>query len=372
MKRWGLIILMLLIIGVVSTGRIAYGDDAAWEKLVKAAEEEGELRVYATNSVGRLNVIWDQFRKRFPKIKLTPVAPGRGSRVILLLSSERRAGKYLADVLLANPRAVYRDFHGRAKILAPIPPVLVLPEVRDKSKWWQGQHWYNDEEQQFVFIYESSIYGPNIYYNTKLVDPKQFKSTWDILDPKWKGKIEAFDIIGSGQTGSTALTLLYHHPQVGPKFLKKLYGDMDATLFRSLQQSTDWLATGRFQICFLCRDVQRAAEQGLPVAELDPYQLKEKVGVGAGSGALGLLKDAPHPNAAAVFINWYLSREGQMAYKLANADDDGRSSLREDLPLTMLPEAARRRKDVEYIFINRPDWVDFKPISDTIKNAMKK
>ena len=73
-------------------------------------------------------------------------------------------------------RAVYRDFHGRAKILAPIPPVLVLPEVSDKSKWWQGQHWYNDEEQQFVFIYESSIYGPNIYYNTKLVDPKQFKS----------------------------------------------------------------------------------------------------------------------------------------------------------------------------------------------------
>ena len=47
-------------------------------------------------------------------------------------------------------------------------------------------------------------------------------------------------------------------------------------------------------------------------------------------------------------------------------------ALREDLPLTMVPEPARRRKDVEYIFINRPEWVDFKPISDTIKKAMKR
>lgn len=349
----------------------AMAAEAAWNSLVQAAEAEGEVRVYATNSVGRLEVIWEQFRERYPKIKLTPVTPGRGNQVILVLGSERRAGKYLADVLLANPGALYREIHGRAKILAPIPPILHLPEVRDLSKWWQGKHWYNDDEQQYVFIYESSIYGSNIYYNTKLVDPKQFRSVWDILEPRWKGKIEAFDIIGSGQSGSTAFTLFYYHPEVGPKFLQKLYGEMGVTLFRNLQQSTDWLAAGRFQLCFVCRDVPRAAEQGLPVAELDPYQLKEKVGLGAGSGALGLLKDAPHPNAAALFINWYLSREGQMAYKLANVNDQGRASLREDLPEGMIPPGARRRKGVEYIFINRPEWVDFKPITDTIKQAMK-
>lgn len=344
---------------------------AAWNKLVQAAEKEGEVRVYATNSVGDLPIIWQTFQKRFPKIKLIPVTPGRGNEVVLLLTAERRAGKFLADVLLANPRAVYRDFHGRAKVLAPIPPILVHPEVR-AANWWQGKHWYNDEENAHVFIYESSIFGPSIYYNTKLVDPKEIKSAWDLVNAKWKGKILAFDIVGSGQTGSTALSLLYHNPDVGPKFLEKLYGDMGTTLFRNLQQGTDWLAAGRFTFCLLCRDVQRAAEQGLPVAELDPYQLKERVGIGAGSGALGLLKDAPHPNAAALFINWYLSREGQIAYKQANMDEYDRTSLREDLPAEYVPPAARRRKDVEYIFINRPEWVDFTPITDLIKRATSK
>ncbi|MBM4261364.1 MAG: extracellular solute-binding protein [Deltaproteobacteria bacterium] len=354
-----------------SAGQAPVSSQATWEKLVQAAEKEGEVRVYATNSVGNLPIIWQTFQKRFPKIKLTPVTPGRGNEVILLLSSERRAGKYLADVLLANPRAVYRDFHGKAKVLAPLPPILVHPEVR-ASHWWQGKHWYNDEEGAHVFIYESSIFGPNLYYNTKLVDPKEIKSTWDVLQPKWKGKMLAFDIVGSGQTGSTALTLLYHNPDVGPKFLERLYGEMDTTLFRNLQQGTDWLAAGKFSFCLLCRDVQRAAEQGLPVAELDPYQLKEKVGIGAGSGALGMLKDAPHPNAAAVFINWYLSREGQIAYKQANMDEDDRASLREDLPAELVAPAARRRKGVEYIFINRPEWVDFQPISDLIRKATGK
>jgi iron(III) transport system substrate-binding protein len=331
--------------------QISEPSSAAWDRLVQGAEREGEVHVYATNSVGNLAIIWQTFQKRFPKIKLVPVTPGRGNEVILVLSAERRAGKFLADVLLANPRAVYRDFHGRAKALAPIPPILLSPEVR-ASNWWQSKHWYNDEENAYVFIYESSIFGPSIYYNTKLVDAKEIKSTWDIVNPKWKGRIEAFDIVGSGQTGSTALTLLFHNPDVG--------------------QGTDWLASGKFAFCLLCRDVQRAAEQGLPVAELDPYQLKEKVGIGAGSGALGLLKDAPHPNAAAVFINWYLSREGQIAYKQANLDEDDRASLREDLPPEIVPPAARRRKGVEYIFINRPEWVDFSPISDLIKRATGK
>lgn len=344
---------------------------AAWDKLVRAAEKEGEVRVYATNSVGNLPIIWQTFQKRFPKIKLTPVTPGRGNEVILLLSSERRAGRFMADVLLANPRAVYRDFHGKTKVLAPLPPILVHPEVSPRH-WWQGKHWYNDEENAHVFIYESSIFGPSIYYNTKLVDPKEIKSTWDILNAKWKGKIVAFDIVGSGQTGSTALTLLYYNPDVGPKFLEKLYGEMDTTLFRNIQQGTDWLAAGKFAFCLLCRDVQRAAEQGLPVAELNPYQLKEKLGIGAGSGALGMLKDAPNPNAAAVFINWYLTREGQIAYKQANLDEDDRASLREDLPAEILHDASRRRKGVEYIFINRPEWVDFQPISGAIKRATGK
>ncbi len=79
----------------------------------------------------------------------------------------------------------------------------------------------------------------------------------------------------------------------------------------------------------------------------------------------------PHPSAAKVFINWYLSREGQTAFRLANTgqDDEGTTSMREDLPLEIVPELARRRKDVDYLEVTRPDWMDWKPVQAVIEEA---
>ena len=46
---------------------VALAAQARWEDVVRAAEKEGEVSVYATNSVGDLNVIWDAFKKKFPR-----------------------------------------------------------------------------------------------------------------------------------------------------------------------------------------------------------------------------------------------------------------------------------------------------------------
>ncbi len=73
------------------------------EKVVKAAEEEGQVRIYASNSVGNLQVIWDAFQKRYSRIKLTGAAVGRGSDMVPRIIAERRAGKYLADLFLGAP-----------------------------------------------------------------------------------------------------------------------------------------------------------------------------------------------------------------------------------------------------------------------------
>ena len=53
---------------------------------------------------------------------------------------------------------------------------------------------YSDPEGQYVFNYVGSATYGAVNYNTKLVDLKDFKSYWDLLNPKWKGKIEARDI----------------------------------------------------------------------------------------------------------------------------------------------------------------------------------
>ena len=339
-----------------------------WDAVVKRAEEEGQVSVYATDSIGNAPMIWAAFQKRYPKIKIIGTSMGRGSDLFPKLFAERRAGKFLTDVFLGAPTAIYQNLY-RAKIVEPIAPMLVQPGVTDVSKWWMGKHHYIDPEGQYVFMYESALYGPPISFNTNLINEKEIKSAWDLVQPQWKGKYAALQI-GPNQ-GSTALTYVYHHPQLGPKFIERVYRDLEPTMFRELRQGTDWLSQGKFPLCFLCRRIDRAAMQGLPVAELNPYQVEEKPGLGSGSGALVLMNRYPNPNGAKVFLNWFLSLEGQIAFRQANTDELRVGSLREDLPPDILPPLARRRKDKDYIWINRPEWMDFKPINNLLEELRK-
>ena len=355
-------IVLLLVAGVGSAAEVG------WDSVVKKAEEEGQVTVYATDSIGNAQTIWSAFQKRYPKIKLIGTSMGRGSDLFPKLYGERRAGKFLADVFLGAPSAIYLNLY-RAKIIEPITPTLIHPGVIDLSKWWMGKHHYVDAEGQYIFMYESALYGPPISFNTNLVNEKEIKSAWDLVQPRWKEKYQALQI-GATQ-GSTALTYVYHHPELGPKFIERIYRDMEPTLFRDLRQGVDWLSQGKYALCFLCRRIDRAAIQGLPVAELDPYQIKERPGIGSGSGALVLMDRHPHPNGARVFINWYLSQEGQIAFLQANRDELRVNSLREDLPPDIVPPTAARRKDRDYLLINRPEWMDFTPIQKLLEDIRK-
>ena len=87
---------------------------------------------------------------------------------------------------------------------------------------------------------------------------------------------------------------------------------MEVTLFRDFRQGPDWLATGKYAICFFC-DVDILKQQGLPVDTFGPRVFKEGGGLVQQFGTVALLNRAPHPNAAKVFINWLLSRKGQIA-----------------------------------------------------------
>ncbi len=364
------VVLLALASFLVAQG--AMGAQPRWEDVVRAAEKEGEVTVYATNSVGDLQVIWDAFKKKFPKIKLNAFGISTTSEIVTKVMAERRASQFLVDVMLGAPGATYNSFY-RGKTLDPLPPpALILQEVTDLSKWWKGKHRYVDSEGQYVFVYQSTLYGPPLHYNTKLINLESIKSIWDLLDPKWKGKMIA--LWPRPNYVSTALLFMYHHPQVGPKFLERFYGgEMDLTYFSDFRQGTDWLAAGKYPLSFLCR-LRRATEQGLPMAEADAYHFKEAPGIGANNGAIGLMNSHPHPNAAKVFLNWYLSREGQIAFRRANtsAEDDITTSMREDLPLEVVPEAARRRKNVDYIEISRADWMEWKPVGDLINAARQR
>lgn len=233
----GFIFLCVLICQIVPGPALGQTDwKKEWEKTLAAAKSEGQITVYAST----YERVLEAFKKEYPEIKVTSVG-GRSSDVATRIIAERRAGKYLADVVAVGSNTSFNVLY-RAKALDPLQPAFILPEVLDPSKWLGGQYPFIDPERQYVFVYlsnPSSVFD----YNSKLINPADFKSYWDVLNPKWKGKIVSLS--PTSTTMGSTLQFLYYHPELGQEFLKKLFGSMDVTFSSDPRQMLDWLAQGK-------------------------------------------------------------------------------------------------------------------------------
>ncbi|MGE5216333.1 MAG: extracellular solute-binding protein [Chloroflexota bacterium] len=333
-----------------------------WEQTLAAAKKEGQVTVYIYRYEGLLQ----EFKREFPGINVVSVT-GRGSQLTNRIMAERRAGKFIADVYSGGTNSLYNTLY-KGKALDPLKPVLILPEVVDPSKWFGGEQRYADPEGKYVFAFIASPSNAQLSYNTKLVDPKEFKSYWDILNPKWKGKIVSLDPRDTG-LGAT-MQFYYYSPEIGTEFMKKLFGGMEITYSKNFRQMTDWLAQGKFAICIGCKDSMRAKHQGLPVDDFDTNRWKEGSSFSAGGGSVSVMNQAPHPNAAKVFLNWFLSRKGQMALQKLGDPDDPANSRRIDIPKDDIPRDNRMQPGVKYFDVVKPEYGDMKPIFDLAKEIM--
>src|SRR5262249_10926953 len=153
--------------------------------------------------------------------------------------------------------------------------------------------------------------------------------------------------------------------------IRKLYGEMDVTLFRDYRQGTDWLAVGKAALCFFC-EIDVSKQQGLPLETFGPGVFKEGAGLVQQFGTLGLVNRAPHPNAAKVFVNCLLSRKGKIVLKknMLNTENPA-DSLRIDIPKDNVPLLSRRVEGVKYLDTSRLEWQEMKPILDVMNEALK-
>jgi len=357
---------LLAIAGVMVSSAAALAAQADWKKdweqTLAAAKKEGQVTIYIYRYEGLLR----QFKRDFPGIDVVSVT-GRGNELTNRIMAERRAGKFIADVYSGGTNSLYNTLY-KGKALDPLKPVLVLPEVTDSSKWYGNEHRYADPEGKYIFSYIGSPSNAQLAYNTNLVNPKEFKSYADVLNPKWKGKIVSLDPRDTG-LGAT-MQFYYYSPELGPEFMKKFFGGMDITYAKNFRQMTDWLAQGKFAICMGCKDSMRAKKQGLPVDDFDTNNWKEGSSFSAGGGSMGLMNQGPHPNAAKVFINWFLSRKGQIALQNLGDVDDPANSRRIDIPKDSIPPDNRLQPGVKYFDVVKPEYGDMKPIFDLAKEIM--
>jgi iron(III) transport system substrate-binding protein len=333
-----------------------------WEKTLSEAKKEGQVNIY----IYRYERLLQDFRKEYPDINVVSVT-GRGNELTTRIMSERRAGKYIADVYSGGTSGNYNVLY-KGKALDPIKPALILPEVVDESKWYGKEHRYADSEGSYIFAYLGSPSDAQLAFNSNLVNPKEFKSYWDVTNPKWKGKIVSLDP-REGGLGAT-MQFFYYSPEIGPEFIRKFFGGMDIQFAKNFRQMTDWLAQGKYAICMGCKDSMRAKNQGLPVDDFDTTRWKEGSSFSSGGGSLSLLNQAPHANAAKVFINWFLSRKGQIALQKLGDVDDPPNSRRIDIPKDDVPPTNRLAPEGKYFDVVKPECADMKPIFDLAKEIM--
>jgi iron(III) transport system substrate-binding protein len=356
-------VLMVALSVFLSGGAAAQADwKKDWEQTLAAAKKEGQVTVY----IYRYGAVVQDFKREYPDINVVTVT-GRGNELTTRVMTERRAGKNIGDVYSGGTGGNYNVLY-KGRALDPIKAVLILPEVVDESKWFGKEHRYADAEGKYVFAYLASPSDAQLAYNTNLVVPKEFKSYWDVANPKWKGKIVALDPRDGGLGGT--LQFFYYNPEIGPEFIRKFFSTMDIQYSRNFRQMTDWLAQGRYAICFGCKDSMRAKNQGLPVADFDTTRWKEGSSFSSGGGSLSLLNQAPHPNAAKVFINWFLSRRGQLALQKLGDPDDPPNSRRIDIPKDDVPPTNRLVPDGKYFDVVKPEYADLRPIAELAKEIM--
>jgi len=306
-----------------------------WERLLEAAKKEGTVSLWGPPGAWARVSLVDEFQKSFPQIKVD-YQGASGSAAWPKIEAERQAGLFTLDVHIGGVATSATSLY-KAKAQQPIEPALILPEVKERKDWWQGKFHFGDPEEKFAFV--SSISPiPAIAYNPQTVDPREFRSYRDLLHPKWKGKIVMFDPRVAGP-GSARWHFFVE--ALGKEFVEQLAKQL--TLTRDLRQPVEWIASGKVPMGVGLSDVHVAefTKKGAPVAQLS--HLAEGNYLSAGWGTVNLIERAPHPNAARLYINWLLSKEGQLAWQKS-----GYNSARVDISKETVDPANRIVDGVTY------------------------
>lgn len=339
------------------------------KSLIDAARAEGRVEVILSGQVPqKLRVLMPDFEKLYGVRVNFQTGSGRAHAQRIL--AERRAGRYTIDAWLGGDSTALTQLIPNG-VLAPIPELLIDPDVTDLSKWYKGRHYYTDPDQRYVFAFGAQPIHV-VSFNTKLVDPGEIRSYQDLLDPKWKGKMVTWNPSAQG-AGASAVGM-YLHPRIGEDWFKRWAREMNVTVVEDARQGAEWLALGRFHLGIfgIATQAETMRSQGFPVQGFLPHAMAEGEILTVSATNIMVLDRAPHPKAAQLFVNWLLTRDVQQKLiKIAQRAD----SLRTDVDSSVLDPAYRRRPDADYFvpFVEpryqKEQAAIFKRIGEILKDA---
>lgn len=292
----------------------------------------------------------NQFEKAFGLQVDQAIFP-TSAGLIPKLTQERTAGIYSFDAMVfsaTSPMPLIPQ-----GIFDPLMPVLIRPDITGDEYWHGGfETGFLDNEKRFTYLFLADV-GSAFWINTDQVKEGELKSIRDLLNPKWTGRL----LLADTSSGYTSNTMWLARRTVGDEFVRGLLVDQKPVFQRDQRFIMDQMVRGNYPIAngFAAGHLKQYLDQGLGknlkqvVFPETQYESSE--------GQLWLVNRAPHPNAAKLFVNWLLTKEGGTAWSEGN----GQNSRRTDVPPRdpeMLPTVGPN-----YLFTKRESAMEDKQAS---------
>ena len=309
---------------ILSSGLLFSTSKAADVGLPEKAKDEGELIAYLAMNAADAVTVQSSFAKKFPQIKVELVRLGAPALLQRILT-ESRAGKVLADVVLGFG-FIHHEL-AQQKLLARYDSPQrnnYIPQFKDRDGYWTNV---------MPIVH-------TIAYNTKSLPPAELPARYvDLLHPRWHGRLG----MNSNNLMFLAAMMTHFGKENGMGFLQKL-SDQAPQVRSGGSLLMTLVAAGEFPMGFSINEnnVENLKLKGAPVDWLrlaDPLY-GELVPIGIMSGAA-------HPNAARLFIDYVLSREGQELFRNlgkipARSDVTPKINIDRDKVRMIPPEEAAR------------------------------
>jgi ABC-type Fe3+ transport system substrate-binding protein len=187
-------------------------------------------------------------------------------------------------------------------------------------------------------------------FNSANVKAAEIVAWTDLLRPEYKGKIAAYDPRSGGPGQAAAAYLVHLH---GAEFLHKLYTDQQVVFTRSGSQLAEWAARGVYPIILgsLAADIEKFSRAGIKTLVVGSMSDGPGSLLG-GSSVIIQPKGSPHPSAATVFLNWYMSKPGQDVYSTTWETP----SRRLDVQVPTIPAYTVPKPGAAYLDQYEEDW----------------
>ena len=316
----------LLIFSILAIPSVSWSQGKPDPKLIEGAKKEGQVVYYTTMTLDQSKQTVDRFEKKYPFIKVTLFRTG-GGPLLNKIFTESRGGRHDWDVVVGRGEMVLPMMQRKLLASYPSPESKMIDEqLVDKEGFWTA------------YYVNSYVLG----WNTKLVKREDVPKTYDaLLNPKWKGGQISLDTEAYGMVEGLKRAW---GQEKAIAYLKKLAA-LDPVLKRGNTERVQLVVAGEYPLIIAYNQtIQRLTSRGAPidwlplepaVTQVNPAMIGSK---------------APHPNAARLFYDYILSKEGQ---------EELRSYQRIPVRKDVEPDPPRLFRGFKYVIENPEDYKDF-------------